>query len=512
MMGYDGRPHWDDTPLTAEDRRRIEALRVPDAVQEAAHASRSSLPPLSPVEMNAAARTDDEIDRWFPRLGLPGTRQLGAGAWSSDLLSTQQGSIERCDWEPGDDIPLDLSPCDAVAHALGFVDEFGAPDQMRGAQWLWNAVGVGSHRNDGNGQSSEVPALLGFMASDLADKPVPPREWLCEGLIPMNTVTLLAGDGGTGKSLLAAQLAVSVSAGTAWLGREVRQGGAIFVTAEDDVAECHRRLDAIGRMEGIPWGDMARLRVASLAGEDAVLAAPGADGVLGTSAVFRSLEHTIAHDRPAVVFIDTLADAFGGDEIKRTQARQFIGLLRGLAIDYGCAVIVLSHPSLTGMASGTGSSGSTAWGNSVRSRLYLERVIQDGYESDPDARILRTTKANYGRTGAEISVRYEAGVFVSKTPETGIDRQAASAKAERVFLKLLDAFNEDGRRVSASPGPTHAPSMFAKHADAEGCTKRALTGAMDALFSRSEIAIETHGRASKQRSHLVRKGSRESEE
>ncbi|MCK0195756.1 bifunctional DNA primase/polymerase [Ancylobacter sp. 6x-1] len=42
-----------------------------------------------------------------------------------------------------------------------------------------------------------------FPASDLAGHPVPERRWLVRDLIPARTVTLLGGDGGTGKSLLA---------------------------------------------------------------------------------------------------------------------------------------------------------------------------------------------------------------------------------------------------------------------------------------------------------------------
>jgi hypothetical protein len=38
--------------------------------------------------------------------------------------------------------------------------------------------------------------------------------------------------------------------------------------------------------------------------------------------------------------------------------RQFIGLLRGLAITGNSAVLIAVHPSLTGISSGTGLSGS----------------------------------------------------------------------------------------------------------------------------------------------------------
>jgi AAA domain/RepB DNA-primase from phage plasmid len=47
-------------------------------------------------------------------------------------------------------------------------------------------------------------------AASLEGKPVPEREWLVRDLIPAKNVTLLYGDGGTGKSLLALQLGAAV--------------------------------------------------------------------------------------------------------------------------------------------------------------------------------------------------------------------------------------------------------------------------------------------------------------
>jgi len=44
------------------------------------------------------------------------------------------------------------------------------------------------------------------IAASLADKPVPERQWAVAEWIPSRQVTLLSGDGGIGKSLLAMQL------------------------------------------------------------------------------------------------------------------------------------------------------------------------------------------------------------------------------------------------------------------------------------------------------------------
>ena len=71
--------------------------------------------------------------------------------------------------------------------------------------------------------------------------------------------------------------------------------------------------------------------------------------------------------------IDTVSDVFLGDEIKREQVRQFGSLMRKLAIDADTAAILSSHPSLSGMKSGSGLSGSTQWHNTVRARIYFRK-------------------------------------------------------------------------------------------------------------------------------------------
>ena len=109
--------------------------------------------------------------------------------------------------------------------------------------------------------------------------------------------------------------------------------------------------------------------------------------------------------RPRCVVLDTVSDVFLGDEIKRDQVRQFGTLLRKLAIDGNCAVVCSSHPSLTGLKSGSGLSGSTQWHNSVRARAYFRRPKANGddedetEQSDNELRELEFLKNSYGPLG-----------------------------------------------------------------------------------------------------------------
>lgn len=341
-----------------------------------------------------------------------------------------------------------------------------------------------------------------YSAASLKGKSVPPRQWLVDGLVPQKTVTLFSGDGGTGKSLLALQLAIAVATGTGWIGRPVKTGRVIFLSAEDDDEELHRRTDDILRAEGRDYDDLSGLTLRSLAGEDALLAVE-TQLALMQSELFKELDARAAEESPALVVIDTLADVYPANENDRAKVRQFVGILRGLALKRRCAVMLLGHPSLTGLSSGSGTSGSTAWNNSVRSRLYLSRIEQDGYESDPDKRVLTTKKANYGRVWGEINMTWREGVFVPDSAPQGLDAMAANAKAERVFLKLLAAFTAQGRRVNATAGAQYAPKVFAEHPQAEGMTKRALRPAMEALLASGRLVVETEGPPSRRVSYLA---------
>lgn len=326
-----------------------------------------------------------------------------------------------------------------------------------------------------------------FRANTLIGK-APPREWFVKDLIPLKTTTMLSGDGGTGKSLIALQLAACGAAGKPWLGQPMLRQETLYIGAEDERDEIWRRLENINAAIGCTPKDLALLSLRSLAGEDALLAIDGT--VLNPSALYSEIDQYAAQTAPKLIVLDTLADLYPANENDRAKVRQFVQFLNRLALKRECAVLLLSHPSLTGMSQGTGASGSTGWNNSVRSRLYLTRD-----DADDDRRALKTMKSNYGKVGGEIIVEYRKGAFVRVDPAD--QKSAAETIAETVFLKLARQYAREGRSLNPNSGPNYAPSQFARHPDNERLTKAAFTGAMNRLLADGRVRIVDGARGTK---------------
>jgi hypothetical protein len=245
-----------------------------------------------------------------------------------------------------------------------------------------------------------------------ADKPIPEREWEVGGLIPRGEVTLMYGDGGVGKTLLIHQYAVAAATGVSWLDLETRPAKVLCLFCEDGPEELQRRHADIIAALGVDYGATeGRLRISSRRYLDNLLALWDRNtGAMKRQAVWEKLRNDAVAFGADVIILDTLADFYAGEEQNRAQVTAFVkSCLGALARDIGGSVITLGHPSMAGKSSGQGTSGSTAWSNAVRSRLYLR--YPKGVEKG-NIRELEGMKLNYGAKGALVKLRWQRGAFV----------------------------------------------------------------------------------------------------
>ena len=286
-------------------------------------------------------------------------------------------------------------------------------------------------------------------------EPVPQRKWAIRDRVPLNQAGLFSGEGGTGKSIIELMKNVAHVTGKDWLGSMPEPGPAIYLGAEDDKDEIHIRLAAIAKHYNVTFKQLIDngLHVLPLLGRDATLcAASGKSGRVEVTDLYRQLREAAGDIKPKNISIDTLSRAFAGNEIDRVQVYAFAMHMQALAMLGGGSVTVLSHPSLAGITSGSGISGSTAWHSAFRFRSYLKGVkATDGEQPENDLRELEFKKNQYGPLGETIVLRYQRGLFLPEAGIGSLEKLAREAKADELFLDLLRRFADQGRNVSDKP-------------------------------------------------------------
>ena len=225
-------------------------------------------------------------------------------------------------------------------------------------------------------------------ASAWYQKPIPSRKWIVDGLIPRDEVTMITGNGGEGKSMLTMQLLVAATAGGDWLGHKVPNMRVLGVYCEDDEDELHRRTAGILHGEGLDFSDCDGLTLTCRKGKQSVLFEANYNDMEGsTTPFYNRLKHTAMELGAEIIILDSLYNFFAGNENNRGHANQFVNALCQMAQAIGGAVVLVSHPSLSGMASGSG-----------------ELVLED-------------MKQNYGPKNGKMKLRYDSGRFINVTQE-----------------------------------------------------------------------------------------------
>ena len=327
-------------------------------------------------------------------------------------------------------------------------------------------------------------------------------------------MTTLHGDGGAGKTDIALRLAANVARGAAeWLGLELTltaNGPVVFISAEDPERKVRRRLWHHAKHDGYDLNAVTNLHLwfpAKMSGT--VLAVPDRyTGTMKPTAAFQSLAAAIVDLRPVLVIADNVAATFGGNQNDRAQVRSFVNLWGDIAEGPSRpAVILLDHPSLSGITNGTGRGGNMDWRNAVRSALHLYAPAEKA-EADRGIRILETTKINEGKPGNPVRLIWADGGLQLEHAPTSLHRLAKDAECDATFLRLLDEREGQGRHVSSeSRATTYAATAFAAMPNNGGFARNAFAAAMERLLQAGKIHQIMQGPASRPRGRLVRKAA-----
>src|SRR5262249_19318597 len=354
------------------------------------------------------------------------------------------------------------------------------------------------------------PPLPWIDMSNWDNEPVPQQEWIVLNRIPRRQTVLFSGEGAVGKSIEQMHLSAAHVLARDWLGTMPEPGPAIFLDAEDEERVMHARMAAIVRHYDATFAELIKggLHLISLAGKDALLATATHTGKIEPTPLYHQMLEAAGDIRPVMIGLASSANLFAGNESDRSQVMQFIGLLTRMAIIANGSVVLISHPSLTGIKDDTGLSGTTQWHNAVRARFYLKGVkAEEGEQPDNDLRELVFKKNNYGPVSESIVLEYKNGLFLPVAGVTSLDKLAQEARADDVFVTLLRRFTNQNRNVSNMRGPNYAPALFAREDEAKQAviSSKHLEAAMRRLFKNEVITNEEYGRPSRRHYRIALK-------
>jgi len=307
----------------------------------------------------------------------------------------------------------------------------------------------------GTGRWNDLPylpdngglALPWFPAGELLGLESGEERWLVDRLIPSESINMLVGSPGTGKSLLVIDLCCCLATGTPFLGREVRQGKVMYLAAEDGWKRVSKRLRL--------WADGRQVAAEAL-NDFYVLPSPlqiaagetQADQGEAVIDAWLQLQADIEAIDPVLVVLDPLVDIHAGlDENKAGEMANLMRVLRRLVRGQDRAMLITHHDKKgilePSVYSGRGS-GALAGG--MDGQYHMVGVqAGEGEEEDALQVLLHITKGRDLPPALKrpIGLRFDRGHWL-------VDESVRSAKKEKELAELRGIY--DWLRVQGGQG------------------------------------------------------------
>ena len=284
--------------------------------------------------------------------------------------------------------------------------------------------------------------------------------------IPHGEVTLLAGHGGSGKTYVALSIAMHVALGLPFGLLSTSQTNVLFFSAEDGKQVLRQRLARLCRALKLdPLQLDGKLHLLDASDIDPALHREQRENIKGRQQIVTrtllldALAKLVKKLNVGLVVIDNASDTYDDDEIKRSRVRAFVRSLRSGIARPDRAVLLLAHINkssamLGPRASKEDYSGSTAWHNSVRSRLSLT-------PAGTDALTVEHVKANLGEKADPVLLEWNENVPLVAGSYTNAKAALAAnlikaAESERdntdkdALVALIQDFDKRGEHINTS--------------------------------------------------------------
>lgn len=281
--------------------------------------------------------------------------------------------------------------------------------------------------------------------ADILTNPPPPPRFLIDSLLPAGVLTLLGAHGGTGKSMLSLQAAVCLATGQRFMGKTIQKSRVLFFSAEDAGSTIRHRLARICNQLSIdPAELLTNLKIIDATSNPCLYTAIGncPESAITTGG-YHELKRIAEAFCADVIIIDNASDTFDANENERARVREFVRQLIQLGTAQHTAILLLAHIDKQTAKAGSseGYSGSTAWHNSARSRLFLTNKEEN--------LVLEQQKSNFGRCAEPICLRWIEGGM--------LEHIAAPSEQETKgsVLQLIQEYYDRGDYISPAPNSTN---------------------------------------------------------
>ncbi|MBB3182715.1 KaiC/GvpD/RAD55 family RecA-like ATPase [Halomonas fontilapidosi] len=361
------------------------------------------------------------------------------------------------------------------AETLEAFDDLGDPEE-------------GAVLEDGRKRQSRAFGFVpvGDLVADLR-----PVSWLVRGYLEADSLALVYGEPGHGKSFLAIDLAASIATGTPWHGAETNPGAVFYIAGEG-----HNGLSRRFKAWELHRGASLTVGVPLYASKRA---AP-LDDKESAAEVLRVVDDlaTETGQTPALIVVDTLARCFGGDENSATDIGAFVTNLDALRHRWNATVLVVHH---SGKDAARGARGSTALRGAVDAEYRVTK--------DPSGTVtLEATKMKDADTPGRRAFRL-APVELPLTDDDGnpvwscapVPTEARAGAPKRPkgkhprrvldILESLASFPDAGE--SGEGGCRIALEGVRRELDKAGVDRRRVSEALDSLAKLGWIFVEDDG-------------------
>ena len=225
-------------------------------------------------------------------------------------------------------------------------------------------------------------------------------EWIVDRLIPKDSITLLFGKGGIGKTWLSMDMARSIASGTSFLGLGTVKTPVIFVDFENPLAVLNTRTQKLGEADGVFFwrANNDKIKAPKLDKSDYEL--------------YKQLP------QGAILIFDTLRASQDKDENKSDEMGLIMGRLKELR-DMGFTIILLHHTAKNSDKIAKGSTAIVDLADHilgltlVRKKRDGQEIIVDDEDSDGDL---------VYRFGVREKTRFEPyQIYLTLNPDRGFE-------------------------------------------------------------------------------------------